>query len=105
MATQSYFRMASTAGLLALAFVFVGLDPFLGAPTAATAPAFTVDRSLKGDRLPVTNSTILNAPDWQSEFGARPSTGPRAQMPVGCDPAFSPISAPASENVYRRCMA
>jgi hypothetical protein len=105
MVSQLYFRMASAAGLLALAFVLLGLDPFLSDPAAGTTPSVTVDRSLKGDRLPISNSTLLNAPDWRSEFSARPSNDSHAQMPVGCDGAFSSISLPQNANVYRRCMA
>jgi hypothetical protein len=106
MARVMYLRIASVLGLFALAFLIVGLDPFLGAdPTAGASftngtPAVVVNRSRKGDRLPI-------APDWQSEFGSqpltRPSAAPHAQIPVGCDPAFSPIASPAA-NVYRRCL-
>ncbi|MGO9004964.1 MAG: hypothetical protein ACLQB4_04265 [Beijerinckiaceae bacterium] len=106
MARVMYLRIASVLGLFALAFLIVGLDPFLGAdPTAGASftnrtPAVVVNRSRKGDRLSI-------APDWQGEFGSqpltRPSAAPRAQIPVGCDPAFSPITSPAA-NVYRRCL-
>jgi hypothetical protein len=100
MAKIVLLRMASAAGLIALALFFVGVDPFLstGAGFPARTPAVSVDRSLKGDRLDI-------APDWQSAFGSQPGTQPRAQMPFACDPAFSPIFSSASANVYRRCMA
>jgi hypothetical protein len=95
-------RMASAAGIVTLAFLFVGAVPFLDAGAGpGQTPAVSVNRALKGDRLPV-------APDWQGDFGSQPTTlpvaQPRAQIPFACDPAFSAISA-ANANVYRRCMA
>ncbi len=114
MAKHVYLRAASAVGLLALAGVFVGLDPFLGGgPTAGagispTVPTISVNRALKGDRLPVSNPTSFTGPDWQYEFGQfglQPKAGPRAQIPVGCERAFSPVATPMLANYYRRCMA
>jgi len=101
--------MVSAAGLLGLGVLIVGLDPFLSDPTAGAGysqptPSVFVNRTLKGDRLPILHSPILNPPDWQSEFDSRLSTTPQPPMPVGCDPAFSPIAAPRQANVYRRCV-
>ena len=58
MASQFYHRMASAAGLFALAFVIVGFSLLLfgGDPAASvgrtTPTTFSVNRALKGDRLP-----------------------------------------------------
>jgi hypothetical protein len=100
MAKVLMLRLASAAGLVALAFLFVGVDPFLSAGAGLTSrtPAVSVNRALKGDRL-------MTGPDRQSDFAAKPSAQPRAQIPFGCDPAFSPIFSPAAANVYGRCMA
>ena len=98
MARQLLFRMASAAGLLVLALFFVVTDPFLSAG-ADLRNAVTVDRSLKGDRLPV---SIV--PDWNNAFGANTPV-PRAQTPFACDAAFSVISSPAASNYFGRCMA
>jgi hypothetical protein len=111
MARQLYLRIASAFGLVALAALFVGIDPFLGvgATLSSQTPAVSVNRTLKGDRLPVANSAILDVPDGQARFAGQPSGERRAQTPFACDPAFSlirsPNSAAASANVYRRCMA
>src|ERR1700723_3654453 len=98
MARQLLFRMASAAGLLALGMFFVVTDPFLSAG-ADLGNAVTVDRTLKGDRLPV---SIV--PDWNNAFGASTSQ-PRAQTPFACAGAFSVISPPAASNYFGRCMA
>jgi hypothetical protein len=101
----------SALGFVALAALFVGIDPFLsvGAGLSSQTPAVSVNRALKGDRLPLSNSAILDVPDGKMELGQRPSIETRAQTPFACDPAFSlirsPHSPPPSANVYRRCMA
>ena len=96
-------RTASAAGLLALVgFFVVGIDPFLSAGAdQAGAPAVTVDRAMKGDRLPLVPPENL-APDQGNS--AVPQSQPQAQMPFACDPAFSTIQVRRSANVYRRCM-
>jgi hypothetical protein len=110
MARQLYLRIVSAFGLVALAALFVGIDPFLGvgATLSSQTPVVSVNRTLKGDRLPTANSAILDVPDGQARF-AQPTAEKRAQTPFACDPAVSlirsPNSPPLSANVYRRCMA
>jgi hypothetical protein len=61
-----------------------------------------VDRTHKGDRLPVAKPA-----NQADEFAAPPSptrTLPLRKIPAGCDPAFSPISAPQLAHVFRRCV-
>ena len=112
MVRQLYVRIVSALGLVALAALFVGIDPFLsaGASLSSQTPAVSVNRTLKGDRLPIGNSAILDVPDGQARLAGQPSIQQmRAQTPFACDPAFSlirsPNSAPTAANVYRRCMA
>jgi hypothetical protein len=105
MVKQLFVRTASGAGMLALALFFVGVDPFLsaGAVLPSQTPATSVDRTLKGDRLPVFDPAFV--PDWQNEFGSLLKEPSRAQMPFACDAAVSTILAPSAANIYRRCMA
>jgi hypothetical protein len=109
--SQVFLRMTSAAGLLTLALFFVGADPFLSAGAALTSltgttPLMSVNRALKGDRLPVTAPAVVkNMPDWRNEFGLVPVQQPEPQKPFACDPAFSPIFVSKTANVYRRCMA
>jgi hypothetical protein len=101
MARQLFVRIAGVLGATSLALFFVGLIPFLGVgPTAgaglsAGPPAFTVNREFKGDRLPL--------PSQINSAVSRNMPVPQA-VPVGCDPAFSPISAPRLAYVYGRCV-
>src|ERR1700722_1987184 len=80
MARPLYIRIVSALGFVALAALFVGIDPFLsaGASLSSQTPAVSVNRTLKGDRLPMANSAVLDLPGGQARF-ARPSTEMSAQ--------------------------
>ncbi len=101
MAKQLFVRIAGVLGATSLAVFFLGLIPFLGAgPTAgagfnAGPPAFTVNREFKGDRLPLPSQ--INSALSHNVPTPKP-------VPVGCDTAFSPISAPRLAYVYGRCV-
>ncbi|MGA7790597.1 MAG: hypothetical protein WCA56_20815 [Xanthobacteraceae bacterium] len=108
MAKSLSVRLAGALGVTSLAFLIVGLIPFLGAAPSAgagyDAPAFTVNREFKGDRLPV-------GPDINAAFSRavtrsqQRSQGPQGpqEMPIGCDPAFSPVTNPKLAYYYGRC--
>jgi hypothetical protein len=118
MAKHVFVRMASAAGVLTLALFLLGLDPFLAfAPSAGAVfngkpSSLSVNRNLKGDLLPIPGIAALKTPDWRGQFNdefnslpaPQPAMATRAQIPVGCEPAFSPISSPRLAGVYRRCM-
>lgn len=101
MAKQLFVRITGALGATSLALFFVSLIPFLAAgPTAgagfnAGPPAFTVNWEFKGDRLPlpsqINSAVSRNMPTLKA-------------IPVGCDAAFSPISAPRLAYVYGRCV-
>ncbi len=108
MGTMLSARVAGAVGLLSLALLTAGLIslpiPTTGAALPATSPALSVNRTLKGDRLPISRPTV-----WPDEHGADAPGAPvharsRAQIPFGCDRAFSPISSPLLAHVFRRCM-
>lgn len=106
MVRQLILRAAGAAGLLTLALFFVGVDPFLSAGAGlAKTPAISVNRALKGDRLPLSSPALVNLPNWQNEFGNLRNPQPQAQKPFACDPAFSPIFASKAANFYGRCLA
>jgi len=108
-------RIVGASALVTLAFFFCSLDPFLrAAPVAATAagrhtPPVSVNRYRKGDRLPLFKSSDSARPAggnhviWWDVRGLDGSQ-PRGEVPVGCDPAFSPVVSPSLAVVYGRCM-
>ncbi len=108
-------RIVGAGALVSLAFFFASLDPFLrAAPVAGTAvsertPPVAVNRYRKGDRLPLVKSSD-NAGSagsshviWWDLRGLDGSQA-RGHVPVGCDPAFSPVVSPSLATVYGRCM-
>jgi hypothetical protein len=109
-------RMVGAGALVTLAFFLGSLDPFLrAAPVAAIAavsertPPVSVNRYRKGDRLPLVKSSDNASPKssnrviWWDLHGLDSSQAHR-QVPVGCDPAFSPVVSPSLAVVYGRCM-
>jgi hypothetical protein len=103
MAKLLFARIAGVLGLTSLAVFFVGLIPFLSADPSAGAgltakPAYSVNRDLKGDRLPLPSE--INSAVSRNESR---SPAPAREIPVGCDPSFSPVSAPQLAYIYGRC--
>lgn len=109
-----YPRFVGAFGIVALAVLLVSLDPLLGAaPSAGTGasertPAVSVNRFRKGDRLPIVHPGALTGRTNQGVWHGRPipdGLQTREKTPIGCDPAFSPVSSPARAVIYGRCIA
>jgi hypothetical protein len=109
-----YPRFVGALGIVALAVILVGLDPLLGAaPSAGTGasertPAVSVNRFRKGDRLPIVQPGALSGRTNQDVWRGRPipdGLQTEEKTPIGCDPAFSPVSSPARAAIYGRCIA
>jgi hypothetical protein len=99
--TKLMIRIAGAFGAMALAVFFLSLLPLLDAGAAAKrTPSFSVNRELKGDRLPISN---VSPAATRSGSSVDQSETPD-QIPVGCDGSFSPISAPQFAHVFGRCM-
>ncbi|MFY9696467.1 MAG: hypothetical protein WA776_11090 [Xanthobacteraceae bacterium] len=104
-----FVRIAGALGVTTLAVCFLGLIPVLsaapsgGAGDVPSTPGFTVNRALKGDRLPMHEA--LNASAWQTEFRSVARASVPRDIPVGCDPAFSPVASPRLAFVYGRCLS
>jgi hypothetical protein len=80
---------------LAMGLVTVaGLGLAVGARPVAGRGAVIqhVDRTDKGDRL-----------DLRKTLGGRPPTRQPAAVPVGCEPAFSPLAKAEHPNISGRC--
>ncbi len=103
-----FVRITGALGVTALAVCFLGLIPFLSAvPSGAgyvpSAPPVTVNRALKGDRLPMHDA--LNASAWQTDFASLAHASVPHEVPVGCDPSFSPVTSPRLAYIYGRCLS
>jgi len=111
----NYLRIVGAGALVSLAFLLGSLDPFLrAAPVTAAAvsdraPPVSGNRYLKGDRLPMSKNVDNSGPVgtrhviWWDLRGLNGSQAHR-RLPIGCDPAFSPVASPSLAVVYGRCM-
>jgi hypothetical protein len=99
-------RLASAVGALSL-FLFTAVLivfpslPTTGAGLSAGQDRITVDRTHKGDRLLLVKPA-KGAEELAPLSPARPQS--QGRIPTGCDPAFSPISAPQLGHIFRRCV-
>jgi hypothetical protein len=105
MARLFYLCIAGVFALCLLGFFVVGFAPLLSAAPIAPGisdgtPAVSVNRFRKGDRLPLHHSRAIR-PDPQAPDGLQT----QGKVPLGCDPAFSPVTSPALSKLYGRCMA
>jgi hypothetical protein len=60
------------------------------------SPADIVDRSHKGDRLPVMPIPALKSTK---------QTGSNSHLPVGCEAVVSPLTHSASAHIARSCLS
>jgi len=100
-----FVRITGGLGVTALGIFFLGLIPFVGAEPSAGAglprtPAVSVNREFKGDRLPLASD--INSAISRVEPSFSHPAAPH-EVPVGCDPAFSPVSAPRLAYYFGRC--
>jgi hypothetical protein len=109
--TKSLFvRAAAAMGMTALAILFLGLIPFLdanptsGASLTKTLPV-SVDRTFKGDRLPLPSEANAALSRNEPLRGAYGRAATPQEVPFACDTSFSPISAPRLALIYGRCLS
>jgi hypothetical protein len=108
MAKILFVRIACALGISALGMLFVAVVPFLTVDPTASAglagrtPEISVNRALKGDRLPL--ATEINSAISRRERDSRRLQAP-GQIPLGCEGAFSPVASPRLAGVYGRCIA
>jgi hypothetical protein len=104
MARLWFLRLSGAIALCSFAFLLGSLDPFLHAAPISTGltsqtPAVAVNRFRKGDRLP-SFSSGTSRQEPQVPAGLQTEQ----KVPVGCDPAFSPVTAPSLSKVFGRCV-
>jgi hypothetical protein len=95
---RSTYLVHAAVGAALCGISFFSFPSFTGAGQFTVNPA-AVDRTLKGDRLPLTapaGSPMIGTPASQRQQS-------REKIPLGCDGAFSPVASPLLANVFRRC--
>ena len=97
-------KIALAAGSLFFCSIAAGLVGATNAPGAVTGPetetVVSVNRAVKGDRLPMTLTQLTQPQSSPSTEASKPVL---RRPPLGCDPAFSPVADPARGGIYKRC--
>jgi hypothetical protein len=104
MLRRSGYVMGCCGAAFALASFLIGLE--VSATTAASLGeqrSVAVNRSLKGDRLPLALPTARNAGNGPAEIKAPPAARP--ELLVGCEPIVSSIGQPPLARVAGRCIS
>lgn len=102
MQRSSHPIINATAVVLSLAVscAAYALTDRTAANGASPAATVTVDRTNKGDRLPQAS------PPRQSSGSLVPAKPISAKLvPIGCEPAFSPVAEPAGAHLFLRCLS
>jgi hypothetical protein len=97
---SSFYIKRTIAAVLLSCFIAGGVS-------AMTKPAVTernepitisVNRTQKGDRLKASRGQ-------QHPNDSKTISVPPKRVPLGCDPAFSPVAAPQFAHIFGRCIA
>lgn len=90
------------AAIVLSSFIAGGVGAMTGPARPATGKsvASSVNRTLKGDRLPST-PTAKRSTQNSTSIETKPL---QTRAPLGCDPAFSAVADPARGHIFRRCM-
>jgi hypothetical protein len=104
MRSLSAQKFTVVAGSLLLCSMVAGLVGATNAPGAVpgeqTETVISVNRAVKGDRLPTALIQLAQPRLLPSTEGSKPVL---KRPPLGCDPAFSPVADPARGGIYKRC--
>jgi hypothetical protein len=104
MLRHSRFLVGCCGAAFAVASFLIGLE--VSATTAAPAvdrTAPTLNRTLKGDRLPLIPAKSRNAVNGPFEMKAPPA--PKPQLLDGCEPVISSIGQTPLAQIAGRCVS
>jgi hypothetical protein len=90
------FAVIGVVGCLTVAGLAAALMG-AGAAFSAQADIISVDRTHKGDRLPLSPKATSRA--------SSPAVTILAKPPVGCEPAFSRVVDPDRAHIFGRCIS
>ena len=84
---------------IAVVLIVAAFPASVSTPGAASAAqhAVSVNRTNKGDRLPLALKRTSNV--------SPPAVAVKSRPPVGCDPAFSGVADPARAHIFGRCIS
>ena len=93
------------ASLAALAIVFGLVMVDSAAPSMVDPSAQTVDRALKGDRLPLKPASRLEVENQPVEWRVPRISIPDSKLPDGCEAVVSSIANSELAHIAGRCVS
>ena len=108
-----YFVGCTGAAFALTAFALaLEISPITPAPSAEQTRSM-VNRTLKGDRLPLTpgqsrnavNGPVENAVNGPIELNVPPAPAPKSELLMGCEPIVSSIGQSPLARVAGRCLS
>lgn len=97
---------AGLIGALAMLAIIIGLGaPDLTARSAALPSVQTVNRTLKGDRLPLAPAFHPNTVNRPFETSVPRESASNSRLPDGCEPLVSPFSSFELARIAGRCVS
>jgi|SRR5271165_3938382 len=106
MLRHSRYLVACCGAAFGLASFLIGLE--VSSTTAATSVDQSlagINRTLKGDRLPLVPDISRNAVSNPIEIKAPRAPAPRPELLDGCEPIMSTIGQPPLSRVAGRCLS
>jgi hypothetical protein len=106
MLRHSRYLVACCGAVCALAAFAIGLE--VSSTTAAPSTgqnSAIFNRTLKGDRLPLSPATTRNAVNRPVGTTTPPAAASRPELPDGCEPVVSAIGQPPLARVPGRCIS
>lgn len=104
MRTLPLFFKNKIAAVTLSSFIVGSGGAAIGPDATGTEPSdkASVNRTHKGDRLP--RVAMRYHQSVNNSSSTETATASPKRPPLGCDPAFSPISAPSLAYIFKRCM-
>jgi hypothetical protein len=94
------FTKPMIGAALVSSFIAGGVSAMTASNSHKSAVAVAVNRANKGDRL---TPTVWFQPPQLDTTSTRAKVEPQ-RVPLGCEPAFSPVADPARAHIYKRCV-
>ena len=99
------FAAGLMASLTALAIVSGLFMVDSAARSMVDPPAQTVNRALKGDRLPLRPASLSHVANQPVEWRAPRTSFPDSKLPDGCEAVVSLIANPELAHIAGRCVS
>jgi hypothetical protein len=103
----SYFLSGFAVAAALSCILPAAVSVSMGAPSTKVAPAFQINRTLKGDRQAAPRATVAKRKlpvEAPRELPLTPELKDAQKILDGCEPLFSPVTVPSMAHLAGRCI-